>query len=275
MDCALQSRKPGADYRARKLNLDLSIIVPAWNEEWCIYHTLTVLMGHFRGASYEVLVVDDGSRDGTAAEVRRWSRDNPDVAVRCLCLGAQRGKGGAVKAGALASSGSWVAYIDADLDIPADNLLRLYELAQEGEQDVLAGSKRQLTWGRRGVPLGRKLVSVGFSDLVQLLFRLPVRDTQTGIKLFRGSWLRKAAAEARVDGFLFDLELLAMASQDGLKMREVCVSYTPQREANRIGLRKIAACVVELGRIKAALRHRGHTLHGLTREVRSYADIDA
>ncbi|MDA8146316.1 MAG: glycosyltransferase [Thermaerobacter sp.] len=135
MGCALQSRKPGADSRVRKLGLDLSIIVPPWNEEWCIYHTLTALMGHFRGASYEVLVVNDGSRDGTAAEVRRWSRGNPDVVGRCLCLGAQRGKGGAVKAGALASRGNWVAYIGADLDISADNLLRLYERAQEGEQD--------------------------------------------------------------------------------------------------------------------------------------------
>lgn len=244
-----------------RVAVGLSIVVPMWNEEAHIAQTLSVLTDAFQDRSAEIIVVDDGSTDRSAAVVRNWRRENPSAPVLFTALPRNGGKGAALRKGIAESTGATVAYIDADLDIPARELVRLYALLdQDGRSpanDVIIGTKRASIWHAPGVPLARRIVSATFSECVRVLFSLPVRDTQTGLKLFPGTWLRAVAAAVDLNGFLFDLELVTRAHADGCRISEIQVIYTPQREANRITMRHLVASVGELARVFWRIRVQG------------------
>lgn len=223
----------------------LSVIVPAWNEAEGIAACMQALHQHLGPLRPELIIVDDGSTDGTHRVAADWIARHPDVDARVISL-PHRGKGVAVRAGVRRSRGNDVVYIDADMDIPASEIDRLLASRSRDGTDVVVGSKRALTWRQLPGPVSRRLISVTFSWLVSQLFHLPVRDTQTGVKLFPGPWLRSAVAEARVAGFLFDVELLAMAVRAGLRLREEPVRVTMRRAASRIGVRDCLRCVGEL-----------------------------
>ncbi len=250
---ARRRRQGGAD------EFTLSVVVPAWNEAERIPECIRRIVGSLCALDPEVIVVDDGSTDGTAEVCRAWIASHPSPDVRVL-VAPHRGKGAAVRAGALASRGDVVAFIDADLDVAPEEIARLLRVRQERGLDVVVGSKRDLSWRRMQRPLPRRLLSLSFSAVARLLFRLPVRDTQTGIKLFDGPWLRSVAPHARVQGFLFDVELLALAAAAGLRMGEVCVPVGMSRPASRIGVRDVLRCMGELALIGGSLRHARHSL---------------
>jgi glycosyltransferase involved in cell wall biosynthesis len=233
----------------------LSVVVPAWNEAERIGECLDRLWACLRSLSAEVVVVDDGSSDGTAEACAAWMRRHPGAPV-LLLRRPHRGKGAAVYAGARATRGDAIAYLDADLDVPAEEVARLFALRRSEGLDVLVGSKRRLTWRESGRPPLRTALSIAFSWLARSLFRLPIRDTQTGIKLWPGPWLRATAREARVRGFLFDLELLGAAAADGLRLAEVGVEVRMRRPASRLGLADVGRCLLELPSVGASLRAR-------------------
>ena len=257
---------------------ELSVVIPAHNEAWCIAHTLDQVHATLHGLQADIVVVDDRSADATSAEVQRWAAAHPRTPVILRRLVAGGGKGAAVRAGVLASTGRRVAYIDADLDIPAKELRRLYLLARRAQLPAVVASKRQICWRTKGLPLLRRVVSVSFSRLVRVMFRLQVQDTQTGLKLFDGDWVRAAVARLQTGGFLFDVELLAAAQRCGLEVREIQVEYTPQRDGTRIGLRHIVACMADLVRIWYANRRFAPIPAAVATpswEVAAYADPDA
>ncbi len=229
----------------------LTVIVPAWNEANRIADCLEQLeesLGHLHP---EIIVVDDGSRDATAEVAQHWI----DTHLACdahVLVRPHRGKGQAVYAGVRRSSGVDVAFIDADLDIPAEEILHLLRERTAAQAPVVVGSKRQLSWRELPGPPLRRTMSITFSAVVTHLFDLPVRDTQTGIKLFPGPWLRAMADQARVPGFLFDLELLIAAAAQGMRIIEVPVRVTMRRDANRIGVRHVALCALELVELMVA-----------------------
>lgn len=189
----------------------LSIIIPAYNEERRIGATLARVTSYLddRGASYELIVVDDGSRDGTCTVVRAASH----ARVRLLALPANAGKGAAVKAGVLASRGRSVLFTDADLSTPIEELTRL-EAALDGGADLAIGSRAVPGEVAREQPLLRRLQGRGFHLVVRALgFRVvsTIRDTQCGFKLFRGAVARILFGELTLTGFAFDVELLELA----------------------------------------------------------------
>jgi glycosyltransferase involved in cell wall biosynthesis len=241
-------------------DVELSIVVPMWNEEARIARTLTVLGEAFRDRPVEIIVADDGSSDDSAEVVRTWIQQNPATGVVLTSLIRHSGKGAALRQGIGVSSGATVAYIDADLDIPVSELVRLDLLLHQHnlspDKDVIVGSKRASIWRTPGVPLARRIVSTGFAECVRLLFGLPVRDTQTGLKLFPGAWLRSVVRAVDLDGFLFDLELLVRAHADGCHLTEVPVMYTPQRRNNRISVTHLVASAGELVRVYWRTRAR-------------------
>lgn len=223
----------------------LSVIVPAWNEAERIGACLQELYGQLLPLHPELIVVDDGSSDGTHEAALQWIARHPDANARVLRI-PHRGKGAAVWAGVRRSCGRDVVYIDADMEIPAAEIGRLLACRARIGADVVVGSKRALRWRQLPGPLPRRLVSITFSWLVSRLFALPVRDTQTGIKLFPGSWLRAAVTGARVPGWLFDVELLALAVRAGLRVREEPIHIERRRPASRIGPRELWRCLGEL-----------------------------
>ncbi len=240
----------------------LSVIVPAWNEAGRIQECLAQLEGCLAHLHPEIIVVDDGSTDGTPREAAAWMARHPGCDAQVVSI-PHRGKGRAVYAGVHRSHGDHVAYIDADLDIPAQEIDRLLRWHEAARADVVVGSKRLLTWRELPRPLLRRAASISFSWLVGWLFHLPVRDTQTGVKLFPGPWLRRVAGHARVPGFLFDVELLAAAADDGLRIAELPVSVAMRRPASRIGIPDGLRCLLELAQVAASVRHIRRALHTL------------
>ena len=217
----------------------LSVVIPAWNEEARIGSTLVAISDYLEALreDYEILVVDDGSSDGTAAVVEAAGRRQ----VQLLRLPENRGKGAAVRAGVLASRGHEILFSDADLATPIGELTKLRAALARGH-DIAIGS-RALAASEvqvRQHPL-RQEMGRTFNRLVRLLVLDGFRDTQCGFKLFRGEVGRELFGRARVDGFAFDVEILLLA-RPRYKVAEVPVVWrhveqskvSPGRDAARM-----------------------------------------
>ncbi|HUR27441.1 MAG TPA: dolichyl-phosphate beta-glucosyltransferase [Planctomycetota bacterium] len=201
----------------------LSVVVPVFDEAAILEGSLARLLGHLRagGASFELFCVDDGSRDGTAEILARHAPE-----VRTLSHAQNRGKGAAVRTGALAASGERIVFLDADLSTDLDDLGALLA-ALDGGADVALGSRR-LAGSRieRRQPALRELCGRVFSRLARLSIAPEVLDFTCGFKAFR----REAAAEifsrARVERWAFDAELIAIAKARGRKLAQVPVRWS-------------------------------------------------
>ncbi len=211
----------------------LSVVVPAFNEEQHLRGTIDALIQTLESARltpYEIIIVDDGSTDGTSSIATSIAskRDH----VRVITYPRNRGKGHALKVGFKAALGTRVAFIDADREIDPINLVTLHRQMEATGAPIAVG--RKIVTSTR--PTHRRVMSWVLFQLNQLLFRLPVRDSQTGIKMFDRKDLLLALDDCRENGYLFDLELLAIATYRGLRITEVPVEVTMVRES-RIGMR--------------------------------------
>ncbi len=197
--------------------VELSVIVPAYREGRRIYNNLRRLTGELDKLEvpYEVIVVSDGNTDSTASEARRF--ESP--AVKVFDYPMNVGKGFALSLGVSQSAGSLVTFIDADMELDPANIKGFINLMQNFECDAVIGSKRH-PLSRVAYPRLRRIQSSIYQLLVRLLFRLDVRDTQTGLKLFRRNVLIEAVPLLAIKRFAFDLELLVVASFLGY--RRIC-----------------------------------------------------
>jgi dolichyl-phosphate beta-glucosyltransferase len=197
------------------------VVVPAYGEERRIATTVKVLrqaLGTEAATrALEVIVVDDGSEDETAA---RATEAGADQVIR---FPANRGKGAAVRAGMLAATGSAVVFTDADLSYPPAQIVRIRDHIEQG-WDVVVGSRRHIDT-RTLVRAGRLREVSGrvFNLFSRLVLARPVRDTQCGLKGFHADAARQVFGLSRIDGFAFDVEVLAIAERLGLTVAEVPV----------------------------------------------------
>ena len=204
---------------------ELSLVIPAFNEEHRLPPFLQTvrpyLLGVF-GDSHEVIVVDDGSRDGTARVVEEAGRAWPQL--RLIRHEVNVGKGRAVRAGVLASRGELVLFADADGSAPIAEEAALRSAIAAGA-DVAAGSR--LAAGPRPCsrPWHRGLIGRAFAALVWLLVGLPIRDTQCGFKMFRGPVARHLFALCSQEDYLFDVFVLLLARKLGYSTVEVGVAW--------------------------------------------------
>lgn len=227
----------------------LSIVVPAYQEEARIRRSLETLAAFLRarGEPFEVLVVDDGSRDATPALVEEFARGHEGFAL--LRLPANRGKGAAVREGMARARGPRVLFTDADLSTPLEELEALDRELRGGADFVLAS--RGLAGSRLEVrqPWYRERMGKIFNGIVRLLTGIPFRDTQCGFKLLRGDAARALAGEMREDGFSFDVELILLARRRGLALREVPVAWRNDAGSRVNPVRDSAAMLASLVRI--------------------------
>lgn len=187
----------------------LSVVVPVFNQEASITANLETIRSSVAaelGAPFELIVVSDGSFDRTQDRALEASGDN----VRVIHYDRNLGKGYAVKVGALDARGRYVAYIDADLDLDPVWLPRFVARAEEKGLDFAIGSKRHPDSDVE-YPRSRRVASWLFQQLVRVLFRLNVRDTQVGIKVFRREVAEQVLPLLLVKRFAFDIELLAVS----------------------------------------------------------------
>ncbi|MBA3302387.1 MAG: glycosyltransferase, partial [Acidimicrobiia bacterium] len=169
------------------------------------------------GTSLEIVVVDDGSSDRTAAEATV-------AGARVLRLPANRGKGAAVRAGVLASAGRCIAFTDADLAYPPEQVLSLLEEVESG-WDVVVGSRRHPSSTDEAGARGLRTVSARLFNLLTASVLLgQYRDTQCGLKAFRSDAARLLFSRTRLDGFAFDVEVLHLVERYRLCLTEVPVT---------------------------------------------------
>ncbi len=198
----------------------LSVILPAFNEARIIAASIAETARALAGLDYEIIVVDDGSADDTRARAQNAADANPRV--RVLAYQPNRGKGYALKQGFANSTGARIVFLDADADLPPRQILELACALDATRADVVVGSKLHPD-SKLAYPPMRRVVSWGYYRLAHFLFGLPVRDTQTGIKLFRRAVLEESLPRVQTDGFAFDLELLVAANLFGYKIVEAPV----------------------------------------------------
>lgn len=225
----------------------VSIILPAHNEAPRIFGNLARVCDTTRGlmqrewkslvSSFEVIVVDDGSTDGTWLEIQRAMKELPEV--QGARLDHNVGKGLALRRGFQCSHGSWVFFIDSDLDIAPAHMADLSAVLVRDNVDAVLGSKLSHD-NKTRYPLHRRVVSLGYSLFVRALIPLPVRDTQTGFKLFRRAVLEQGMPRMLVRQFAFDIELISIAHRLGFKMKQcpVEVAFTDKKRGS-VTLRNI------------------------------------
>lgn len=205
----------------------LSIVIPAYNEQARLPGTLTRVLAYLDSAPWrepEVLVVDDGSRDLTAALVEEWAGRDPRV--RLLRNPGNRGKGYSVKHGMMEARGEWVLFSDADLSAPIEELDALWAALERTPAAVAIGS-RALNRGLIGVHQSKFRETAGrfFNLVMRLVCGLPFWDTQCGFKLFRRDAARDVFSRLRLERFGFDVEALFIARLKGYKTIEVPVRW--------------------------------------------------
>lgn len=206
----------------------LSVVVPAYNEEKRIGDTLTTILAYLESKTYtyEIIIVDDGSRDGTVEVIN--SKIHQSDRARLITYQPNRGKGFAVRQGMLASQGQTIVFTDADLSTPITEIENA--LIHLGSFEIVIGS-RALAESRiiKHQPSYRRLGSQVFNTLRDGIVGADIsrfKDTQCGFKAFRGSVARRLFGLLRVDGFMFDVELLYVAIKLGYRIHEIPVRWT-------------------------------------------------
>jgi glycosyltransferase involved in cell wall biosynthesis len=233
--------------------LKISIIMPAYDEGPRIYECIaeTVRTMEELGLEHELIVVDDGSLDNTYEEARKAAARFPNVKV--VRYAHNGGKGNALKHGFGYATGDLVAFLDADLDLHPRQINGFLELMEEQRADVVIGSKRH-PLSKLDYPLQRRILSTGYSLLVMALFRLPVTDTQTGLKLFKYEVLEEVFPRILVKRYAFDLEVLVNAHHRGYRIAEAPIELSFQRKFGRIGFKEISPIAIDTAAIFYRLR---------------------
>jgi dolichyl-phosphate beta-glucosyltransferase len=227
---------------------ELSVVVPAYNEAERLPRTLDRIRAFLgsRGSSFEIVVADDGSQDGTA--LRAHEAGGPDTVV--LTGGPNRGKGHAVRRGMLAARGMRRLMSDADLSTPIEELEALEVCLAQGYDVAIAS--RAAAGARIEVrqPFLREAAGRSFNALVRILAVPGVSDTQCGFKLFSAAAAEACFGPARLDGFSFDVEALFIARKRGLRIAEVPVVWRNDA-ATRVSALRGAMAFSDLLRIRA------------------------
>jgi len=188
--------------------VDLTIVLPFYNAGPQIEKTVasTVEVLGRAGVSFEVVAVSDGSTDGSEKLIDGTFPE----ALTLVVLPSRGGKGQAVREGLRRGRGRYVGFIDGDGDVPPDLLADFLAIVEEQRPDVVLGSKRHPD-SQVVYPVARRMYSWGYQQLVRVLFRLDVRDTQAGIKLVRRDVMSEVLPLMVEQGYAFDLELLVLA----------------------------------------------------------------
>jgi len=235
---------------------ELSVVIPAFNEASRIERALERVTGFLedRGQSWEVVVVDDGSRDQTALIVRRFIASGERKNVHLVRLETNRGKGAALRAGIVETTGRRVLMMDADLATPVEEVVHLEAALDRGAQ-VAVGSravassriKRSQSWLR--VMLGRA------GNLWIRSLAVPgIHDTQCGFKLFDGDVARRLFSLAREDRFGIDIEVLCLAARHlRVPMQEVGVNWEHQ-DGSKVRWKDYVDVLVKVPRIVLSVR---------------------
>ena len=233
----------------------LSVIIPAFNEAASVTHTIGAIQAHLDRThrTYEIIVAADG-RDGTRERVRELAAGDPRISV--FGDEERRGKGRAVRLGMLQARGEVVGFVDADSKTPFEEIDRFLPWFGRGF-DVVIGSRAAADSRTLVVPplyrrIGSRIFAAGMHALVGLR---GIHDTQCGFKFFRGVVARDLFQRQRIDGYMFDAEVLYLAERLGHRIKEIGVAWQYDDDSRLQVVTDNSRSVVDLARIRFA--HRG------------------
>jgi len=237
-------------------DIQFSAVIPCYNERRRLPPTLAAVREYLARAwkRYEIVVVDDGSTDGTGDWVREQARD--DARIRLVGYGGNRGKGYAVKQGMLDARGDYMLFMDADGSTAVTEVEQMCPLLERGEADIVIGSRKELgAQIKVSQNLPRHVAGVVFSYLIRWLVCYGVKDTQCGFKLFTRKAARDVFCCLTGSSALFDVEVLVLAVQKGHRVREVPVAWRHDHDSRlTYDLKKSLRIFGELLRIKIVHR---------------------
>jgi glycosyltransferase involved in cell wall biosynthesis len=237
-----------SQFYREKTSLELSIIVPVYNAAEKIPTALDKIKNALEdcGQTYEIIVVNDGSTDHTLLVLEDHTERDPTI--RVLSYANNVGKGHAVKTGILDCHGTKCLFIDGDSDVSPTGIRDYF--AELEHSDIVVASKRH-QHSLVTASKSRKFLSHSFSIFVRLMTGISVKDTQSGLKAGRSSALKKIFSTMNVSRYAFDVELLMIASNNGLRIKEMPVELTLN---DKFSLKEIVKMSSDVLRI--AYRHR-------------------
>lgn len=236
--------------------MDISVIIPAYNEEKRIAFTLEKSIDFLQQRSwqYELLPVDDGSRDATVERIAEVACEFPQV--RCVLNGQNRGKGYSIRHGLEEAQGNFIGFMDADYKTDIAALDHAMELLESGACGVIGDR----TLGKSEIARERKryreMGSIVFRRGLQMLMGLRgYDDTQCGFKFFRAEVMRDLFSRQKVEGYMFDVEILLLASKLGYALERIPVKWTFDPDSRFNPVTGMIRNLGELARIR--WEHRG------------------
>lgn len=213
-----------------------SIVIPAYNEADKIVPSLTQVISFMRNfsESFEIIVVDDGSKDSTVELVRNYMKEHKEIK---LIENSHKGKGPAVWTGMMAANGNFIYMADADFSTPIEELKKFYNWVEEHDYDIAIASREGIGSNRVNEPFYRHFMGRVFNFYVQMLALPGIKDSQCGFKLFRKKAAKDIfnrlkiygdAAEETDVGYMgaFDVEVLYLANKLGYKIKEIPTTWT-------------------------------------------------
>jgi glycosyltransferase involved in cell wall biosynthesis len=235
---------------------DLSIVIPAYNEEKRLRPTLERIHRFLaaQDRTWEIVVVDDGSSDGTCALVENLQELIPNL--RLVASKPNRGKGSAVRIGMIAARGEVRVMCDADGSMPPEEMPALLSQIATGKVEIAIGS-RYADGAKVAVkqPLYRRLWSRLANKVIQRALVPGVLDTQCGFKAFTAEAAMDLFGRAKIDGWAFDLEILALARRRNHRIAEVAVEWTDDDRSRVNPLKDMWKVIKEAVQIRRNLRH--------------------
>ena len=242
----------------------LSVVIPAFNERWrlptTLVETIDYLDRHVPG--YELVVVDDGSRDGTAELVKKFEKIRPQV--RLIRDPKNHGKGYAVRMGVLSARGERVLFMDADGSAPVSEVERLHQALNQGAHVAIGSRAVASEETEVQARLYRKMIGRVFAFLVNVLSVRGIKDTQCGFKLFPRQVAHTLFERAESNGFGFDVELLFIAQRLGFTIAEVPIDWH-HVSGSKVNLIKDSLLMV-IDMVRFRWRHRHVSPHLLNDE---------
>lgn len=236
----------------------LCVIMPAYNEGMHIKNNLlkaSNIISKFI-KNYRIIAVNDGSTDNTKSEIMAASLTDPRISY--ISYSPNKGKGSAIATGVKYADSEYIAFLDSDLELDPGMLRYFLKALLATDADIAIGSKLHRQ-SRLDYPLSRKILSMGYYIILKLLFHLNLKDTQTGIKLFKSSVIKPICENLSTTGFAFDIEILATANMQGYKIIEMPIElkYSRSRyEKSRISPKLIVNMFRDTVHIKKALQHK-------------------
>lgn len=236
----------------------LCVVMPAYNEGKNIkdnlLYTSRILSKFIK--NYQIIAVNDGSTDDTKAGVIEAALLDPKVSY--ISYSPNKGKGHAICTGVKYADAEYIAFLDSDMELDPTMLRYFLKALQATDADIAIGSKMHKD-SKLDYPLTRKIISVGYFIILKMLFKLNLKDTQTGIKLFKSDVIKPICEDVTTEGFAFDIEILATAAKQGYKILELPITLKYSRNdgtKSKVSLKQIKNVFSDTLQVKKKLKNK-------------------